>query len=209
MDDHPLYREGLGQFINRQTDLVVCGESSDGVSTLEIIRKKKPHLVTIDFSLNGSHGLNFLKSIKTEAPTVSVLVISRHDELLYAERALRVGAQGYIMKNQTSEKIMSAIRRVLQGQIYLSEAMTDRLLSQQVRGATNGGSSVDFLSNRELEVFQSIGQGQSTQKIAEKLHLSIKTVETYRAHIKTKLNLPDNTTLIKHAVEWTDSAEGM
>lgn len=207
VDDHPLFRQGITQFINRESDLIVCGESEHADHALQAIGEIKPDLVTLDISLKNSNGIDLIKSIKAQYENLPVLVLSMHDESLYGERVLRAGAKGYIMKQEATKNVMVAIRRVLEGKIYLSEAMSEKMLEKQLNGVPENTSSVGTLSDRELEVFQAIGEGLSTATIAKNLHLSVKTVETYRANIKNKLNLQNNTELIRHAVQWVQSGK--
>lgn len=207
VDDHPLYREGLGEFINRERDLEVVAESENADNALKMINDLDPDLVILDITLKDSNGIDLIKSIKAQYETKPILVLSMHDESLYAERSLRAGAKGYIMKQEATQKVMNAIHTVLTGKIYLSESMGQRMLEKQLSGIPDNVSSVGALSDRELEVFQLIGDGATTAKIAKDLHLSVKTVETYRANIKNKLNLKNNTELIRHAVQWVQSGK--
>jgi len=202
VDDHPVLREGLAQLIDQQKDISICGQFEDGSTAFESIATLKPDLALVDISLKGSNGIELLKNIKTNYPKLLVLVLSMHDESLYAERALRAGAAGYIMKQEATEKVLEAIRKVLAGQIYLSEKISTKLMHQLVSGHTPGnGSLMDRLSDRELEVFGLIGQGRGTRQIAEQLHLSVKTIESHRAHIKEKLNLNNATELVHRAIQ--------
>lgn len=205
IDDHPIFREGISQLINEESDMEVIGKAQDGHEALDIIKKKCPDAVTLDMSLQGAHGLEVLKDLAAHCPEIPVLVVSMHDETIYAERALKSGAKGYIMKSEASEKVVDAIRQVIKNKIYLSDQMKDRMLEKQIRGVPQTEMSVSMLSDRELEVFELIGKGESTAKIAAQLHLSVKTIETYRANIKSKLGLEDNTELIKHAVQWVQA----
>ena len=202
IDDHPLYREGLSQYINKENDLEVCGEASNAVDGLEMIRKKKPDLVTVDVTLGESSGIDLVKMIKAQNETLPVLVVSMHPDSLYAERALSAGARGYINKGKATENVMEAIRSILKGRIYLSEEMTQSMLEKKTHGVPETSSTISLLSDRELEVFELIGSGKTTNHIAKNLHLSNKTIETYRANIKNKLSLNNNTELIQHAVQW-------
>ncbi len=209
VDDHPVVLEGLAKLINQEPDLAVCGHATEANGAFKVIDTSEPNLAIVDMSLQQGSGLDLVKALKVRYPKLPVLVLSMHEESLYAERALRAGAKGYIMKQEASERLLLAIRRVLNGEIYLSEKMTTRLLSVLARGQANKGSTpVDLLSDRELEVFQLIGHGQGTRQIAEKLHLSIKTIETYREHIKEKLKLDDATELVQHAVQWAQKESG-
>ncbi len=206
VDDHPIVRQGLAALINQQEDMEVCAQAADGREAMEQIGKFKPDLVTIDLTLGDLGGLELIKNIKSRYPDLPMLVISIHDESLYAERVLRAGARGYIMKQEATENVTEAIGRVLAGQVYVSEGMSDRIVKSFLGGtAKSQAPAVSALSDRELEVFQLIGQGYGTRKIAEMLHLSIKTIETYRAHIKFKLELDDAAHLLQYAVQWVGS----
>ena len=173
---------------------------------LELVATLMPDLVVVDISLKGSNGIELLKNIKVRYPRQAVLMLSMHDESLYAVRALRAGAAGYVMKQEATEKVLTAIRQVLNGEIYLSERMEKKMMHQLVGGrAARTGSPLEDLSDRELEVFNLIGQGHGTRQIAEELHLSIKTIESHRAHIKEKLNLKNATELVQHAIQWREA----
>jgi len=203
VDDHAVVRYGIAQLINRQDDLVVCGEEEDASRAMTAIGVVKPDLVIADISLKDSSGLELMRNIKVQYPKLPVLVVSVHDESIYAEIAFRAGALGYLMKQEAVEKIMTAIRRVLAGSIYVSDAQAARMLQQQVRGQnTIQESPVKSLSDRELEVFQLIGQWKKTKEIASQLHLSIKTIEYYREQIKRKLNLKSAAELTHYATSW-------
>jgi DNA-binding NarL/FixJ family response regulator len=205
VDDHPIVRQGLSELINNEKDLVMSGTAEDLNKALEAIETLKPDLVIVDISLKGSNGIELLKNIKVRYPKMLVLMLSMHDESLYAVRALRAGASGYIMKQEATEKVLTAIRRVLNGEIYLSEKMEKKMMQQLVGGrAARSGSPIEDLSDRELEVFNLIGQGHGTRQIAEELHLSIKTIESHRAHIKEKLNLKNATELVQYAIQWRE-----
>jgi DNA-binding NarL/FixJ family response regulator len=202
VDDHPILREGLAQLIDQQKDLSICGQFEDAGKAFEAVGTLKPDLALVDISLKGSSGIELLKNIKVNYPKMLVLVLSMHDESLYAERVLRAGAAGYIMKQEATEKVLEAIRKVLLGEIYLSEKMSTKLMHQLVGGRTPvTGSLMERLSDRELEVFGLIGQGRGTRQIAEQLHLSVKTIESHRAHIKEKLNLKNATELVHRAIQ--------
>jgi DNA-binding NarL/FixJ family response regulator len=203
VDDHPAVREGLSLRIARQADLQVCGEAADIADALEQVSATHPDVVIVDISLKTGNGIDLIKRVKALDGSIRMLVWSMYPEALYAERALRAGALGYITKEQATDKIIEAIRRVLEGKVYLSEGMAEQVLNRAVgRGDRAGRSPVECLSDRELEVFQLIGQGLDTQKIAENMHVSPKTVETYRARIKEKLNLTKANELIQRAVQW-------
>jgi DNA-binding NarL/FixJ family response regulator len=203
VDDHAVVRYGIAQLINQQSDLVVCGEEEDAAKALSAIDRLKPDIVIADISLKDSSGLELMRNIKAQYAGMPVLVVSAHDESVYAEIAFRAGALGYLMKGDALEKVLTALRRVLSGNIYVSDALAARMLQQQVRGAADPGESpVDGLSDRELEVFQLIGQWKKTKEIAQALHLSIKTIEYYREQIKQKLNLKNAAELTQHATAW-------
>jgi len=203
VDDHAVVRFGIAQLINRQSDLVVCGEEEDASKALTAIERLKPDLVIADISLKDSSGLELMRNIKAQSPGLPVLVVSAHDESIYAEIAFRAGALGYLMKEEVLEKIPTAIRRVLAGNIYVSDALAARMLQQQVRGQTDiNESPVKGLSDREMEVFQLIGRWKKTKEIAQELHLSVKTIEYYREQIKKKLNLKDASELTQYATAW-------
>jgi DNA-binding NarL/FixJ family response regulator len=203
VDDHAVVRYGIAQLINRQSDMNVCGEEEDASKALSAIAKLKPDLVIADISLKESSGLELMRNIKAQYPGLRVLVVSVHDESIYAEIAFRAGALGYLMKEEALEKILTAIRRVLDGAIYVSDTLAAKMLQQQVRGQTDiKESPVKGLSDRELEVFQLIGQWKKTREIADELHLSIKTIEYYREQIKHKLNLRNAAELTQYATSW-------
>jgi DNA-binding NarL/FixJ family response regulator len=202
VDDHPLLRQGLALMINREHDLMVCGEAEEAQTAMREIAAKQPDILIADISLNGPDGLDLLKSLRMLYPTLPVLILSMHDESIYAERSLRARANGYIMKAEATEKVLIAVRRILGGEIYLSDRMANKLLHQYVSGSSaDVNSRLSALSDRELEVFRLIGEGNSTRQIAEKLHLSVKTVETYQAHIKEKLSLHSGRELVQHAIQ--------
>jgi DNA-binding NarL/FixJ family response regulator len=206
VDDHPIVRKGLAQMINQETDLTVCGEADSAQHALESLKKSQPDLMIVDISLQGIDGIELIKIIKARYGNLPVLVVSMHDESLFAERALRVGARGYIMKQEAIEKMMEAIRKVLRGELYISEGVSANIVKRFIDGkAETTQSAMEILSDRELEVFQLIGQGIGTRQIADNLNVSIKTVESYRANIKEKLKLKNATELMKHAVHWVES----
>jgi len=206
VDDHPIVTQGLAQLIGREPDLEVCACAADAVSALGAIDALKPDVAIVDLSLGGTSGLGLLKDCKVRHPDLPILVLSMHDESLYAERALRAGAKGYVMKKEPPERVLAALRRVLGGAICLSDDMTSRLLHGCFdAGPAALGSPMDLLSDRELEVLELIGRGVGTQQIAGTLHLSPKTVETHRAHIKGKLQLKSGTELLLHAMKWVQN----
>ncbi len=206
VDDHPIFRNGIIQLINHEPDLYVCGEICSAAQALGAVEELKPDIVVLDLSIQGTNGIELMKSVRALHPHLPALMVSMHDESIYAERALRAGARGYVMKAAPSEKVIEAIRRVLSGGIYLSEAIGGRLLDTFLNGrAINVGSStVEQLSDREIEVFRAVGEGRGTRDIARTLFLSVKTVETHRAHIKEKLQLKTAPELVRAAVEWVN-----
>ena len=203
VDDHPLFREGLGQMIDRNPDLMVCGEAADAAQALTAIAELKPDLALVDITLGGSNGLDLIKVIKEKFADLPVLVVSMHEESLYAERALRAGAMGYVMKHEPAKTVRTAITKVLGGDIYLSERMSSTMLSKLMRGKNEPPvSPLEKLSDRELEVFQMLGQGKGTRQIAEELNLTIPTINSFRNRIKEKLQLKSATELMLHAIHW-------
>jgi len=203
VDDHPLVRAGFNQLFEDEPDLEICGEADGQAQALREFRKRPADVVTADISLENGSGLELARELTAVNPETRVLICATHDETLFAERALRAGARGYINKLEPAERILSAIRRVLDGGVYLSEQMTERVLSRSIgNGDPLDQSPIETLSDRELQVFEQIGRGVTTRQIAEHLHLSPKTVETYRENIKLKLNLSNATELTKHAVQW-------
>ncbi len=207
VDDHPIVRQGLAELINQESDLMVCGQAEDSYEAIKAIRESEPDMAIIDITLKETSGLELIKDIHSQYPDLPVLALSMHDENLYAERSLRAGAMGYIMKHEATESVIVAIRRILNGEIYVSDRMAGRMVRKLVTGQTETSSSqVDSLSDRELEVFSLIGKGYGTRQISERLHLSVKTIETYRAHIKDKLNLADAAELLRYAIQWVNSS---
>ena len=202
VDDHPIVRQGLTELIEHEPDLHVCGEASDAATAVEKMDELEPDVAIVDLVLKGSGGTDLIKTLKARHPTIPILVISMHDEGVYAERALRAGAHGYIMKEEATSQVLSALRRVLRDEVYLSERMSARILRRMVGGSESVG--IERLSDRELEVFQWIGRGLSVAEIAERLRVSPKTVETYRSHIKDKLSLANATEVVRLAVRWLD-----
>ncbi len=202
VDDHPIVRQGLAQLLEQEEDLTVCGEASSARSALEAIERLEPNIVIVDILLKDVNGIELIKMIKSQFGKMPILVMSMHDESLYAERSLRAGARGYIMKEEATDQMLTAIRKVMDGEIYLSERMVSRILHRLAEGKDEAESPLDRLSDRELEVFQLVGDGSSTRQIAERLNVSVKTVESYRAHIKEKLELASSTELVKQAVQW-------
>jgi len=206
VDDHPMMRQGLAQLIDHEPDLAVCGEADTAGQALIAVDKHKPELVLADISLPDKNGLELIKDLQTMHSTVPILVVSMHDESLYAERVLRAGGRGYIMKQEGGKKLMEAIRQVLGGQIYVSEKMSAKILEIfSGRRPQAAGSPLEQLSDREFEVFRLIGQGKTTREIAEHLHLSVKTVEVHRANIRKKLKLASGTDVVHQAIRWIES----
>jgi|SRR5581483_5736064 len=206
VDDHPLVREWLTNLIQQQSDLAVCGEAEDGPQALRGIAEKKPSVAIIDISLQGSSGLELIKDLRQVHPSVKVLALSMHDESLYAERALRAGAKGYIMKRESTGRVIEAIRHVLEGKVYASEAVTQAMAAKFAGGRSLVEvSPVETLSDRELEVFEMLGQGLGTRQIAESLKVSLKTVQAYCARAKEKLHLKNATELLREAIHWNET----
>ncbi|HNS19504.1 MAG TPA: response regulator transcription factor [Sedimentisphaerales bacterium] len=205
MDDHPIVRQGLAQLINQESDLLVCGQAEDAYEAMQTIRESDPDMVIVDISLKETSGVELIKDLKIQYPDLPVLTLSMHDETVYGERALRAGARGYIMKQEATEKVVTAIRRVLAGEVYVSNGMAAKMVSKLVGGPGKTGSPVECLSDRELEVFRMLGEGYNTREMADKLHLSVKTIETYRAHIKDKLGLQDASELLRSAIRWVNT----
>jgi len=206
VDDHPMMREGLAQLIAHQPDMMVCGEAGEAGEALEKVRLLKPNLVLADITLPGRNGLELIKDIQAMDAAVLVLVISMHDESFYAERVLRAGGRGYVMKQEGGKKIMEAIRQVSAGQIFVSEKMSARILELfSGRRAEGGKAAVQNLTDREFGVYQLIGQGLGTKDMARELHVSPKTIEVHRANIKAKLQIKSMAELIRHAVRWVES----
>ena len=203
VDDHPIIRQGLALLIDQEPDLEVCGEAEEAETALAAIAAARPDVLLLDISLRGPDGIDLLKAIRATDTELPVLVLSMHDESIYAERALRAGANGYIMKQEATENVLVALRRILRREVYVS----DRIASSMLRQITAGGGKaaqtpIERLSDRELEVFRLIGEGHGTRQIADELHLSVKTVESYQAHIKEKLALQSSRDLVQRAIEW-------
>jgi DNA-binding NarL/FixJ family response regulator len=206
VDDHPLMRAGLAQLIDRQPDMAVCGEAGGPAAAMQELGRTEPDLILTDITMPGRSGFEFIKDLIAEKPKRLILVVSMHDEVIYAERTLRAGARGYVMKEAGGEKLLAAIRQVLGGQIYLSERMSGRVLENlSARKPRGSASPIERLTDREFQVFQLVGLGKSTRDIAGQLHLSPKTVDVHRGHIKEKLQLGDATALVRHAVRWVEA----
>lgn len=205
IDDHPLMRKGLSLILESESDLMIAGQAAKAEEALHLMEETKPDMAIVDVSLPGMSGLELTKHMLALQPELIVLIISRHDEVLYAERAIRAGARGYVMKRVASDVILRAVRRVLGGGIYVSDEINERLLLGMASGHKRlTQSPLEILSDRELEVFELTGRGLGTREIAEKLYLSVKTVESYRARIKSKLNLNNANELVLHAVQWVE-----
>jgi DNA-binding NarL/FixJ family response regulator len=206
VDDHPMLRHGIAELVNSEGDLEVCGEAGNMQDAFTLAGKLKPDLVIIDVSLNGNNGIELMKNLSNRYPSMPLLAYSMHDETIYAERALRAGAKGYVMKQASADVLLDAIQQVLKGKMYLSKQMSEHLLGKLVGAGTSAapiGSPIEKLSDRELEVLQHMGQGLGTSQIADKLCLSVKTIETYREHLKEKLNLSSGQELLRYSIEWS------
>jgi DNA-binding NarL/FixJ family response regulator len=204
VDDHPVFRFGMAQLISQEEDLLVCGEASSPFGALELMRASKPDIAIVDVSLQGANGIDLLKRMKSEKPRLPVLMVSMHDETLYPLRALRAGAGGYVTKRAATAEVVTAVRQVLAGKIYLGAELAERLILKSLdNGGKHTGSPVDPLSDRELEVLHLVGRGLSTRDIAQQLNLSIKTVESHRANIKMKLGCKDGSEMVRFAMDWT------
>lgn len=207
VDDHPMMRDGLRQLISKEADLEVCGEAEDAASAVEQAAALKPDVALVDITLRSSNGLELIKDLQLRAPKTAVLVLSMHDEAVYAERVLRAGGRGYIMKQEGGKKIIDGIRQVANGRTYVSAEVSARILDS-ISGHGESKSPIETLTDREFEVFQLIGQGLSTKEMADKLHVSTKTIEVHRVNIKEKLKTPTAPDLIRFAVRWFETASG-
>jgi DNA-binding NarL/FixJ family response regulator len=205
VEDHTLMREGLAQLVNSQSDMRVVGEAADAAHGLDLVLSEKPDLAIVDITLPGRNGLELMKDIRAQHPDQTILVISMHDEALYAERSLKAGAKGYIMKDADRDTFLAAIRRVLSGSFYVSEKMSAEIFASYSGGGQAVKGSVTRLSDREFEVFELLGQGLGTNDIAQRLGISPKTVEVHRAHIREKLEMPTGAAVVRYAVRWTET----
>lgn len=206
VDDHPFMRAGLAQLIDKQPDLQVCGEAGEPAEALRKLGQTPVDLVLTDITMPGRSGIEFIKDVQAIHPKLAMLVVSMHDEVIYAERVIRAGARGYIMKEAGGENLLFAIRQVLSGQVYVSPRVSAKILDDLSSGKPRGSSSpIEKLSDREFEIFQLVGHGKTTREIAQQLGLSPKTVDVHRANIKEKLNLKDATALVRHAVRWVET----
>jgi DNA-binding NarL/FixJ family response regulator len=206
VEDHPMFRERLAELINKEPDLKVCGEADNIRDGFDLITQRGPQVAIIDISLQGASGLELLKNLKAASVTIPVLILSMHDESLYAERALRAGARGYITKNEASAKVMTALRQVLAGEIYVGTKAATKILGN-LSNASQGGSGVERLTDRELEVFEKIGRGRTTREISIQLGVGTATVETHRSRIKEKLQLENGAQLQREALRWVQATE--
>lgn len=205
VDDHPLVRHGLSQIVANEADMEICGEAEDSPAAIRGVGEANPDAIIVDISLKGANGLELIKNLKAIHDDIPILVFSMHDETIYAQRALRAGAKAYVMKKESPSKVIDAIRKIIQGEIYVSPSVADQVLHQIVNGPGNVSTSpVDRLTDRELEVVQLIGRGLSSREVAESLHLSVKTIESHRAHVKEKLSLRNATELVQFSVQWVD-----
>lgn len=208
VDDHPIVRDGLVTLINQQDDLQVCGGAEDAREALKALSHLRPDVVIVDITLKDSDGLELTRDIKARYPRLPVVVLSIHDESVYAERALRAGAQAYLMKEVVSDNIIKAIRTVLTGEVYVSDKIARKFVRKALGAKADAiGASTDALSDREFQVFRLIGRGCKASQIAQRMHLSIKTVETYRSRIKDKLNLNNASDLLQYAIKWVSSKD--
>ncbi len=209
VDDHPIFRAGLVKIIEAEPDLEICGQASAAPQALDALRRISADVCVVDIMLPGTNGIELIKHLKAEHPELPLLVISAHDETLYALRALRAGALGYLMKKESADHLVAALRRVLTGQVWVSPAFGEQLIYKVARGPGEGsGSPLDVLTDREIEILQLVGQGNGSQGIADSLHLSVKTVESHRLHIKEKLGLKNATELVRFAVDWVNQQNG-
>lgn len=209
VDDHPLMRKGLAMTIQNEIGFEVCGQAESAEDALNEILDLKPDASVIDISLPGMNGIELVKNLLHQDPKLKILIVSRHDEELYAERAIRAGAKGYLMKLEAVEVLITAIKQILNGSLYLSDKIGNKLLMKLASGNTaESDNPLDLLSDRELEVFELTGKGHSTKEIGKKLHISVKTVESHRANIKEKLHLDTANELMRHAVRWVEGSAG-
>jgi DNA-binding NarL/FixJ family response regulator len=206
VDDHPLMRRGMRTLIEQQPGFEVCAEAGTAPQALEMVRKWDPNLTVVDITLQSTNGIELTKSLRAQSPAMHVLVVSMHDEELFAERALRAGAAGYLMKHEAADKVVLALERILRGEIYISDRLKERMLHRFVSPRTEkAATAIETLSDREMEVLQWIGNGYGTRAIADQLKLSVKTIDTYREHLKLKLNLKSGAELVRYAIQWMKS----
>jgi DNA-binding NarL/FixJ family response regulator len=208
VDDHPIFRHGLEDLLKKQEDLAICGHADSAPAALDGMRHLRPDLAIVDVSINGANGIELVKQMKAEMPHLAILVLSMHDESLYALRALKAGALGYVMKAEALQHVINAVRRVLEGRIFVSPRFGEKLIFKAVHGSdTDSPSPVERLSDRELEVLMMLGKGHNTKSIASELNLSVKTIETHRAHIKEKLGFTDASEMVRFAIDWVTHQE--
>ena len=208
VDDHPIFRHGLTELLDRQVDLMVCGHADSAPTALEQMRRLKPDLAILDITLRGTNGIELVKLMKAEAPHLPILVLSMHDESLYALRALKAGALGYVMKADGVQPVLDAIYRALQGKLFVSQRLGEKLIFKAIHASeSDSPSPVDRLSDRELEILVMLGRGHSTRSVAKEINLSVKTVETHRAHIKEKLGFADANEMVRFAIDWVANQE--
>jgi DNA-binding NarL/FixJ family response regulator len=209
VDDHPIFRHGVSQLLGNVDGITICGEADNARMALDAMRRLHPDVALVDISMPGTNGIELIKLMLAEQPKLLILVVSMHDESLYALRSLRAGAKGYVMKQQALENILDAVRKVIAGGVYVSPQFSERLIFKAIQSSDSDlGSPVDKLSDREVEVLQLLGRGNSTRDMAEKLHLSVKTIETHRTHIKEKLGFKSADEMVKFALEWVAMSEG-
>lgn|SRR5690625_3724240 len=205
VEDHPLMRQGVAQMINAEPDMIVCGEADNAATALKGIESTQPDAAIIDISLGGVNGIELIKNLRSLFKFLPVLVLSMHDEEVYAQRVLRAGALGYVMKEEAADRVIAALRRILTGEIYVNEKVGSQMLQQVLTGRGNPSDSpIDRLSDRELEVVQAMGQGKSTREIAKQLNISVKTIESHRANIKEKVGLKNASELMRFSVQWVE-----
>jgi DNA-binding NarL/FixJ family response regulator len=209
VDDHPIMRQGLAQLIRMESGLELCGEAGSAREGLEIVSKLKPDLAVVDLTLPDKNGLELVKDIRVMHPATICLVLSMHDESLYGERSLRAGARGYVMKEEAADQLISAIHKIMSGGIYVSEALSVRMLEQITSPSRTRAAGIDSLTDRELEILELIGKGVATKNIATQLNISARTVEAHRAHVKEKLGISDGAALVRYAVQWVETRTGV
>jgi len=206
VDDHPIFRHGITHLISTEADLEICGEASSARDALSVMRSAAPDVAVVDISMPGTNGIDLVKSMRAEMPNLPVLVLSAHDESLYAIRALRAGASGYLMKKEAVESVVPALRKILTGAPFVSDALSNKIVLHAIQSSTDTGDSpVSALSDREMEVLTHVGRGRGSQEIADELNLSVKTIETHRANIKEKLGFADSKEVNRFAIEWANS----
>ncbi len=210
VDDHPITRQGLRMLISQQPGMSVVGESDNAAQAMDLAAKLKPDIVIVDIALRSANGIELTKNLKAHSPDLLILIVSMHDEELFAERALRAGARGYLMKHEASERVVEALGKISTGELYISDRVRGRMLSRLVNNRTGEVTSpVESLSDREMEVFQLIGNGYATRQIAERLNLSVKTIDSYREHLKLKLSLESGAELVRYAIQWVKAQDSV